>query len=224
MIRTVLVVAKAPVAGLAKTRLIGTLTAQEAAGLAAAALLDTLCCAVSLAHSQVVVALTGTLRDAERAAELEEVLGQCRVVQQRGSTFAERLVAAHADAGVFGDPVLQVGMDTPQLTPELLESAFDRLTGSDAVLGPAEDGGWWALGVNNPADAEVLATVTMSTEHTGRDTLAALLTRGIGVAELPVLTDVDTWDDACRVSAIAPCSRFAAALAAVSTRPARGVA
>lgn len=140
MTRTVLVVAKAPVPGLAKTRLIGTLTEQEAAELAAAALLDTLYCSLALPATRVVVAVTGDFRRAMDRDALRPALRECRIVHQRGSTFARRLVAAHADAGASGGPVLQIGMDTPQITPPLLESSFDALATRDAALGRAVDG------------------------------------------------------------------------------------
>ena len=66
-------------------------------------------------------------------------------------------------------------MDTPQVTPELLGALRPaRLTDADAVLGPAVDGGWWALGLRDRAHARVLASVPMSTPDTGRLTLAAL--------------------------------------------------
>ncbi|WP_353650061.1 DUF2064 domain-containing protein [Nakamurella sp. A5-74] len=224
MTRTLLVVAKAPVPGLAKTRLIGTLTAQEAAELASAALLDTLYSSLAVPRARVVVAVTGDFRQAMRCEELLPALRHCAVVEQRGSTFVQRLVAAHADAGAFGGPVLQVGMDTPQLTEPLLDASFDTLADTDAVLGRAEDGGWWALGLHDPGHAAALASVTMSTDRTGDDTLAALARRGVAVALLPTLVDVDTWDDARHVAGIAPASRFAAAVALVRTHPARGVA
>jgi glycosyltransferase A (GT-A) superfamily protein (DUF2064 family) len=95
-----------------------------------------------------------------------------------------------------------VGMDTPQLTPALLRSAAAVLDtpGVDAVLGAATDGGWWTLGLREPAHADVLAGVPMSTDRTGDLTLAALRDRGLRVAPLPPLRDVDTADDAYAVA------------------------
>jgi glycosyltransferase A (GT-A) superfamily protein (DUF2064 family) len=107
-------------------------------------------------------------------------------------------------------------MDTPQVTAGLLADAAARLTAGrvDAVLGPADDGGWWALGLTDPAHAAVLPAVPMSTATTGSDTLAALRRRGLRVALLPTLRDVDTADDAYAVlPACPPDGRFAAAVA-----------
>lgn len=206
-----LVMAKAPVAGLAKTRLCPPATPTQAAGIAAAALLDTL---DATTPWPTVVALTGQVDDAERATEVRAALARCRVVPQRGPTFAARLVAAHADAGGAGT-VLQIGMDTPQLDTTLLADAEHALARVDAVLGPARDGGWWALGLHDPRHADVLCRVPMSTPDTGALTLRALRDAGLRVAPLPELSDVDTMADADRVAEEVPGSRFACAVAAV---------
>ena len=206
-----LVVAKAPVAGLAKTRLCPPATPAQAAGIAAAALLDTLDAA---APWPTVVAMTGRVADAERATEVRAALARCRVVPQRGPTFAARLVAAHADAGGAG-PVLQVGMDTPQLDTGLLDGAMHALATVDAVVGRACDGGWWALGLHDPRHVCVLSRVPMSTPDTGELTWRALRDAGLRVAMLPELSDVDTMADAERVADEVPGSRFACAVAEV---------
>ena len=80
------------------------------------------------------------------------------------------------------------------------------------MLGPAADGGWWALGLREPAHAVALWTVPMSMPDTGERTLAALRARGLGVALLPTLRDVDTAADAHAVAALCPGGRFAAAV------------
>ena len=215
MTAVVLVVAKAPVAGLAKTRLAASVGDRRAAELAAAALLDTVDSARAVPGATVACALTGSLQDAERSGELTEALRHCVVFPQRGREFAARLVNAHADVALRfpGVPVVQVGMDTPQVSTPMLESALTRLAGADAVLGPAADGGWWALGLRDPADAHVLDAVPMSRPDTGARTLSALRAISLRVGILPVLSDVDTMDDAVAVAAQAPGSRFARVMA-----------
>jgi glycosyltransferase A (GT-A) superfamily protein (DUF2064 family) len=221
----VLVVAKAPVAGEAKTRLVPALGPQGSADLAAAALLDTLEVAADAARelggpaARPVVAFTGDVTAAARAVEVRSALDRCVVIPQRGDGFAERLVHAHQDAAVHGAPVLQIGMDTPQVTIDLLIRSAAALSGCDAVLGPAEDGGWWLLGVRVPAAAAPLAGVPMSTPRTGRLTLEALRGKGFRTSIGPGLRDVDTIDDARAVAATAPGTRFAAALERVLLRP-----
>lgn len=208
-----LVVAKAPVAGLAKTRLAPVIGHRRAAALAAAALLDTLDAVLAVADTVPVVAMTGSLADAERRDELVELLARCTVLAQRGDDFADRLANAHADVATWRLPVLQIGMDTPQLRPELLTGALVRLAedGTDAVLGPAADGGWWGLGLRDPLAAGALRAVPMSRSDTGTRTLFALREQGLRVRKLPTLSDVDTMADARLVAAQVPGSRFARA-------------
>jgi uncharacterized protein len=210
----VLVVAKAPVAGLAKTRLTPPATPREAAAIAAAALLDTLRAVLATPGAVPLVALTGDVRAAQDAAELSDVLTQMSVFPQRGTDFADRLANAHADAAARfpGLPVVQIGMDTPQVTPDLLNDVAVRLATDPAVLGEAEDGGWWALGLRDPAHAEALRAVAMSRADTAALTRAALTRRGLRVASGPRLTDVDTMTDALAVAHGLPGSRFAAAV------------
>ncbi|MGE2719384.1 TIGR04282 family arsenosugar biosynthesis glycosyltransferase [Mycolicibacterium celeriflavum] len=212
---TVLVVAKAPVRGLAKTRLAASIGEDAAADLAAAALLDTLGAVAAAPVQHRVVAMTGELQHASRGDEIARCLEGFSVVPQRGADFAERLANAHADA-FSGAPVLQIGMDTPQVTADLLISCGRTLLGTDAVLGLAADGGWWVLGVSRPAMAECLRTVPMSQPDTGALTLSALRNNGIHVDLLDELADFDTIDDLEGVRRrCAPASRFALAAEAV---------
>ena len=206
----VLVVAKAPVPGLAKTRLAAGVGDQAAADIAAAALLDTLDAVAGAAVSARVVALTGDLERARCGGEIRDRLDDFIVVPQRGAGFARRLANAHADAAAAtGLSVLQIGMDTPQVTAVLLDECGQALADADAVLGPARDGGWWVLGVRDARTAGCLADVEMSTPHTGAETLAALRGAGATVALAAELADFDTVDDIAEVRrACAPGSRF----------------
>ncbi|WP_020670226.1 TIGR04282 family arsenosugar biosynthesis glycosyltransferase [Amycolatopsis nigrescens] len=216
-----LVVAKAPVPGFAKTRLCPPATPEQAAGLAAAALLDTLDAVLATPGAVPVVAMTGDLAAASDSAELTGRLRATTVIAQRGRDFAVRLANAHADVGLLHRrlPVLQIGMDTPQVTPELLTGSAERLLGGrQAVLGPAVDGGWWALGLRDPRLAEVLAGVPMSRPDTGELTRRALAGAGVSPATLPTLSDVDTLADAHAVAAGLTSGRFARAVAELGER------
>ncbi|HEY2194258.1 MAG TPA: DUF2064 domain-containing protein [Actinomycetospora sp.] len=215
--RVVLVLAKAPVPGRVKTRLTPPATPEGAAGIAAAALLDTLDAAAATLGAQVVVALEGDTAAAVRADEIETALAPHVVVPQRGHTLGERIAAAHDDVATrFPAAVsVQIGMDSPQLDAGLLDDALRRVEcGADAALGLALDGGWWTLALARPRSAAIITGVPTSTDDTGRLTLAALRT-ALGhdaVVELPVLSDVDTADDAVAVSELVPHGRFAHAV------------
>jgi uncharacterized protein len=209
---TVLVVAKAPEPGLAKTRLAATVGDRVAADIAAAALLDTLDAVAAAPVAARVVACTGDLDAAAGAAEIRRRLESFTVIAQRGDDFADRLANAHADAAE-GNPVLQIGMDTPQVTAQLLTDCARRLLdGAQAVLGLAHDGGWWVLGVTTPTIAECLRAVPMSRPDTGELTLKALRDNGIDVVSVQRLADIDVLDDVAQVrAACGPASRFARA-------------
>ncbi|PZF85518.1 TIGR04282 family arsenosugar biosynthesis glycosyltransferase [Micromonospora deserti] len=222
-----LVMAKAPVAGEVKTRLCPPASPRQAARIAAAALRDTVEAVRAAPGVVPVLALRGRFADAEDGPALRAAVAGWTVLAQRGGDLGDRLANAHADVAAAwpGRPVLQIGMDTPQLTSALLGAAARRLAAggvppgraADALLGGAADGGWWALGLRDPRHAEVLRTVPMSTAETGRRTWAALDRRGLRVAPLPVVRDVDEWADALAVAAAVPGSRFARQVA--TTRP-----
>jgi uncharacterized protein len=215
----VLVVAKAPVPGQAKTRLAASVGDRAAADIAAAALLDTLDAVAAANVRARVVALTGDLGDASAGDEIRSRLADFTVVPQRGTDFAERLANAHVDAAeaAGGLPVLQIGMDTPQVTAELIGECSRELLAADAVLGMARDGGWWVLGVMDATTAGSLRGIPMSRPDTGVVTLAALEATGIGVSLVPTLADVDTVDDIEAVRrACQPGSRFALVTEGVS--------
>jgi glycosyltransferase A (GT-A) superfamily protein (DUF2064 family) len=206
-----LVVAKAPVPGEAKTRLGRVVGAQRAAELAAASLLDTLqACVEAVGVDRCHLALAGDLTTGARAEELTEATLGWTIHPQRGDGFAERLVHAHTDAAGAGTPVVQIGMDTPQVEPGQLREAMGLLTApDDAVLGPAYDGGWWLLGVGDPHLLAHLAEVPMSTDETCARTRVALVKAGATIHDVGVLRDIDEVADATAVAALAPSTRFA---------------
>ncbi|GAA4607955.1 rSAM/selenodomain-associated transferase 1 [Actinoplanes octamycinicus] len=202
-----LVMAKAPVPGRVKTRLCPPCTPEQAAAIAAAALADTLRAGTAVAAVRHTLVLDGD----------HPAPPGWTTVPQRGDGLGERLAHAFADTALPGVPALLIGMDTPQLTGDLLSAAAGALCRDGAVLGPALDGGWWALGLSDPADAAVLAGVPMSTARTGRLTREALFGRGVRPTLLAPLRDVDTMADATAVAAGCPAgARFPAAVAAVA--------
>ena len=208
-----IVLAKAPEPGTVKTRLCPPATAAEAADVAAAAL-DTLKATGSVPGARTLVAITGRWAAAARGSELIVALRSTTTIPQRGGGLGERIVAAHADAGCCfpGRATLQLGMDTPQVDGALLAECLARLARVDAVLGPAGDGGWWALGLRDPRTADPVGPVPMSRVDTGELTLRALRAAGLRVGLLPELRDVDTAEDAGEVARIASGGRFAAAV------------
>lgn len=201
---TIVVLAKAPRPGGVKTRLCPPCTPAQAAQLASAALHDTLAAVrAAPAGGRRVLALDGPT-DACAADGFE-------VIAQRGDGLGERLAAAFADVGT---PALLVGMDTPQLTPALLVRGVRALERADAVIGPALDGGYWAIGFRRAAPG-AFSGVAMSSASTLAQQRVRLGALGLTVAELPALRDVDDFADARAVAGDCPRSAFANALVAV---------
>ncbi|MEZ0161559.1 TIGR04282 family arsenosugar biosynthesis glycosyltransferase, partial [Streptomyces griseorubens] len=180
---TLLVIAKEPRPGRVKTRLTPPFTPEEAAALAEAALADTLDAVARTPARRRVLVLDGSPGPWLPAGF--EVVPQC------AGGLDERLAGAFA--GCDG-PALLIGMDTPQVTPELLTVDF---ADCDAWFGPAADGGFWALGLADP-DPGLLRGVPMSTPHTGAAQRRRL--DGLRVRDLPPLRDVDTARDAAAVA------------------------
>jgi glycosyltransferase A (GT-A) superfamily protein (DUF2064 family) len=208
----VLVMAKAPVAGAAKTRLGVVVGHAVAAELAAACILDTLdVCEEVFPAGACHVSLAGELEHAAHGDVLAERLGRWTVHPQLGDGFAARLAHAHEQVARHAEvPVVQLGMDTPHLPAAHLSDVRSRVgDGNDAVLGAAADGGWWVLAVTRPELAQSLHSVQMSTDRTYDDTLAALRAAGATVAPAAVLRDVDTPQDADASAQAAPGTRFA---------------
>jgi len=200
---TVVVLAKRPRPGAVKTRLVPPLTHEDAAEVAAAALIDTLAAVDRTPAHRRVLALDGDPAGWERPG--------WSVVPQAAGGLDRRIAAALAAAS---GPVLLVGMDTPQLRPaHLLAFDPDRY---DAALGPATDGGYWAIGLRDPRRAgAVVPGVPMSQADTGAVQLDRLRAAGLTVQLLPQLTDVDTIDTAEVVAREAPSTRFATTLASL---------
>jgi rSAM/selenodomain-associated transferase 1 len=202
-----LVLAKEPVPGRVKTRLSPPCTPDEAAAIARAALLDTLDTLLALDLP------TALVLDGDPGSWVPPGI---EVLPQRGRALDERLAAAFEDTGA---PGVLVGMDTPQVTSALLVGAVESLgeVGTDSVLGMAEDGGWWCIGLRR-ADPRVFLGVPMGTSFTGAVQLRRLRALGLHCSELPRLRDVDDFEDAVAVAPSIPGSRFASAVLPIAER------
>ncbi|MEV7393862.1 DUF2064 domain-containing protein [Streptomyces sp. NPDC091215] len=202
---TLLVIAKEPRPGRVKTRLTPPFSPEQAAALAEASLVDTLRAVAATPASRRVLVLDG--RPGPWLPPGFDVVPQC------AGGLDERLADAFARCT---GPALLIGMDTPQVTPALLTVDF---AGCDAWFGPADDGGFWALGLADP-DPALLRGVPMSVPETGAVQRRRLVAAGLRVCDLPRLRDVDTAADAAAVAALVPDGRFAARLAQCTARTA----
>jgi uncharacterized protein len=205
-----IVVAKEPVPGRVKTRLCPPCSPVEAALVAEAAVADTLDAALASGADRVVLALDG--RPGPWCPRGVVVIGQ-------GPGSLDRRLAHAWSEGAGCGPALQIGMDTPQVSVADLDRAMAALVDDqvDAVLGPAADGGWWALGMRRPRPEAVLGVPT-SLADTGARQASRLAALGMRTRPLELQTDIDTWPDAVAVAVQAPATRVAAAVRACAAQ------
>ena len=90
---------------------------------------------------------------------------------------------------------LIIGADIPDITSQHIADGFKALARNTAVIGPAPDGGYWAIGWNGvrTTPPQLFQGVRWSSSHARDDTLASLGTKRVGI--LPSLRDVDQGVD-----------------------------
>lgn len=114
---------------------------------------------------------------------------------QQGNDLGERMEAAFRDAFENGSgKAVVIGSDCPDLTGELLQTAFDRLETADFVLGPTPDGGYYLLGMKE-LETSLFREIEWSTDTVRARTLAKIVAAGKSFALLPELPDIDTEED-----------------------------
>jgi len=185
--------AKAPRPGAVKTRLAATIGAPAAAALAAAFVEDAWALARSRRWARPVIAAAGELP----AALLGRLPGVEVWDQGDGELGAriERMVARGGSAAIA------LGADSPGLPPVVLDEAAAHLGEGRAVLGPADDGGFYLLGVPR-CPTGLLHGVTWSAPSTCAEVAARLIACGLPVARLPAWFDVDRGTDLVRLAAL----------------------
>jgi rSAM/selenodomain-associated transferase 1 len=192
-----ILMAKKPVPGNTKTRLSPPLSDQEAAGLYDAFLHDK----VEQMRCISGVACAVACYPHESRPYFSNLAPDFILTEQRGDTLAERLanVITEAFSNGFGR-VMAIDGDTPHLPIDYLQSGIDRLDDSsreDIVIGPCEDGGYYAIGLKQPHSS--LFNVEMSTSQVTRDTLAHAEEAGLTVHQLPQWWDIDELPDLHRL-------------------------
>src|SRR6185369_9126892 len=186
-VRHLLLFTKPARPGRVKTRLIGDLTPAQAAELHAAFLDDLL---ERLRAGRFEVTLAWALDTDD-----EVPAGSSPGIRQRGDDLGDRLYNALSEAAEGGAAVAALGSDHPTLSVALVERAFDLLeNGADAVLGPAEDGGYYLIALR-------AADIAWSTGRVLPATLERIAELGLRLELLPLASDVDTPADLRRLAA-----------------------
>lgn len=186
--------AKAPVPGAVKTRLVPPLTAQQAAELYGALLLDQLEQLSTLEIAERYLAYTP-----ENGDTVLRQLGNgiFLFLPQRGADLGARMGNLCTDLGQRGHHnIVIIGSDLPGLPMEYLRDAFARLSSgaTRVVLGPSRDGGYYLVGMNQ-VTPELFTNMTWSHERVLADTLERLTQLGLSYSLLPSWFDLDTVED-----------------------------
>lgn len=186
--------AKAPIPGLAKTRLIPSIGAH-----AAAVLQERLTeCTVATAVAADIGRVTLWCTPDPSHPSFRDLVVRLHVIlkpQPAGDLGARMLGAMAASAG----PTLVIGTDCPAFTAEHLRAAANALhDGTEVVLIPAEDGGYVLIGARSP-HPELFAGMAWGTAMVLAETRARVKALGLSVVELPPLWDVDTENDLARL-------------------------
>lgn len=190
-----LVFARAPEPGRTKTRLAAAIGAVEAAALHAAFVLDVLERHAAPGR-RLVLRTTGD----PHHTFWQEVPKHLEQEDQGEGDLGARLHRAFTPRLEGGARVVVLGTDSPALAPSKVDAAFAALASFDAVLGPADDGGYYLLGLSRPCPA-VFQDIPWGTDRVCDDTRARLAASSVRWTELPVDYDVDHVGDLFRLLA-----------------------
>lgn len=183
----IIVFAKAPRAGFAKTRLIPALGAGGAAALAARLLTHTLHEAMRAEVGKVELCRTPLNDPLWQTLPLPSGL---LVSDQEGGDLGERLARAAHRSLTAGQPCILIGTDCPALDAPALREVAEHMRTHDAVMVPASDGGYVALGLRQFVPS-IFTEMAWSTEVVAQETLNRLARAGMSVHQMPVLHDID---------------------------------
>jgi rSAM/selenodomain-associated transferase 1 len=201
--------AKAPVPGEVKTRLVPPLTAEQAADLSRALLLDQLDHLTALRSADLYLVFA----PADAAAAMKTLApGRYQCFPQRGDDLGSRMENVLAELWRRGHRnVLLIGGDLPPVSLETLYDAFAQLSADQnrVVLGPSLDGGYYLVGMNQPVP-EIFSGMTWSHDQVFNETIRRLDRLGIDCALLPEWFDVDGAADLERLRAVSDPSLRAA--------------
>ncbi|GAB3634757.1 TIGR04282 family arsenosugar biosynthesis glycosyltransferase [Hymenobacter arcticus] len=189
-----MIFAREPVLGRVKTRLAAGIG--EAAALAVyRELLALTAAAVRAAQVPATVWLAEAPAEGYPTQARPEWPGLPWRVQPAAGSLGARMAQAFGEAFAAGaGRVVVIGTDCPGLSAELLRQAFGQLLSHDLVVGPADDGGYYLLGINE-LQPQLFANKDWSTATVLPDTLADAARLGLRVAQLPTLHDVDSAQD-----------------------------
>jgi len=181
-----IVVAKRPAPGNTKTRLSPPLTPELASALYECFLFDTLDQMRQVGDVQPVIAYL------DEPDYFRRLAPDFELIPQEGRDLGERLDNALTSCLSRGyERAVIMDSDSPTLPPDYLSLSFRLLSdGADVVLGPCDDGGYYLIGVKQPAP-RLLREVHMSTPTVAAETMALAKEEGLRLVTLPIWYDID---------------------------------
>lgn len=188
--RLLMIFAKPPVPGRVKTRLAKDLGEQAATDVYRK-LLNLTANVVNRVNCRKQVWLTAPAEGGAGIPEFQD----CDTMLQKGANLGERMSYAFEQVFKDGnDRVVIIGSDCPDITVELIEEAFQALDGSDLVIGPGEDGGYWLLGMKE-FRPDLFREIAWSTPAVLSQTEEIAGRLGLKISRLKMLNDIDTISD-----------------------------
>jgi rSAM/selenodomain-associated transferase 1 len=190
---TICIFARPPLPGQTKTRLIPAVGAEGAAKIARALLEDLVEVALQVEDSAVIVSATQPFQF--------DGMGSVPLWLQPDGDLGLRIERTLRQALLHSPLAVALGADTPGLSAHRVEKALIELLESDAVLGPAEDGGYYLVGVRRCPD-HLFNNIRWSHPETLRDTVAQFQRFGMTHNFVPKWSDLDTPDDLIRICSL----------------------
>lgn len=188
--------AKAPLKGKVKTRLIPWLGENGALALYKNLLCDRFEEISKLCDVDVYVACY-PFENKNLIEELvpERLLERVKFIPQKGKNLGERVLSAIEQFGFESENVILIDTDTPFLSSSLIKEAFDSLTDHELVIGPSKDGGYYLIGMGRKC-TELFTEIPWGTERVFKVTIEKAESKNFSIKLLPTLVDIDKREDA----------------------------
>ena len=188
-----IVFAKRPLAGYAKTRLGEKIGLEESAGIYARFLYQSLFELVALDRADIIIELS--LASSADVPYFRFAFPEFQISSQTGGNLGQRFTKSFQKAFDQGaTAVVVIGTDIPDLNRSILQSAFDALSENDVVIGPDMDGGYYLIGLDKTRPS-LFSGINWSTHQVFAQTMAKIREEALTVSQLDPLPDVDTYRD-----------------------------
>ncbi len=186
----IILMSKVPRAGYTKTRLMERLSGRACAAFHSACLLDLAQTVEQTGLPAYLYYTGGSPWEFPSSEAMDKLIKR----PQLGQDLGERMYNAALEVLTQHDYLIFIGADLPSLSLITLKEAIRQLDLFDTVVGPAEDGGYYLLGIKQ-AYLELFSDIDWGTPQVKEATLAKIKSIGLSVSLLETARDIDTWND-----------------------------